>query len=115
MGFEVYQPRRGRNSKHTNVPGISLSKNSLVLNKVTRELLDLSNQAHVELAFDKDQGIIRIRPDADGGNLVLKKTKMVIRDFRTQFGINQTGTFQGTFSPEDKAVYVKLNELNESA
>lgn len=111
MAFEIYH-RRSRDSK-VNIPGISLSKNSLVLNKVTRELLNISPQGSgfVELAFDKDEKTIRIRPTEDSnGNLKIKKTKLPAKDFRSQFGINQTGKFQGTFSNEDKAVYVKLSE-----
>jgi hypothetical protein len=51
---------------------VRLSRNSIVLNKVTRE--QLNRPEYLELAFDTGTGTIRIRPAG-------KKTKVASRGF----------------------------------
>lgn len=100
MAFEVYKPRGEKADK---VALVSLSKNSIVLNKVSREKLQAEN---VELAFDQDTKTIRIKAAAEGQ--AIKKTKMFARGFFNHFGINIKGKFPAIFNEEENALYVKL-------
>lgn len=99
MPFEIYKPRGERVAKQMIV---SLSKNSIVLNKIAREQL---NSSSIELAYDRDTNLIRIKPSDDGQNL--KKTKVFARGFFNQFNINKKGRFAAEF--KENALYVDLN------
>jgi hypothetical protein len=100
--FEVYKPRSEKVEK---TPLISLSKNSIVLNKTSREKL---NAESIELAFDRDTNTLRIKASPDGQTL--KKTKMFARGFFNHFGINKKGKFPARYDEEENALYVNLNE-----
>ena len=100
MAFEVYKPRGEKAPKQ---PLVSLSKNSIVLNKISREKLQADV---VELAYDNETNTIRIRAAKEGQTI--KKTKLFARGFFNHFGINQTGKYEAVFNEEEKALYVKL-------
>lgn len=102
MAFEVYKPRGGRNKR---VPVISLSKSSIVLNSAAREKLNSSN---IELAFDRGSSTVRIKASENG--MPLKKTKVFGKGFFNQFGISKRGKFKAEFDPNERALYVDLNQ-----
>ena len=86
MAFEVYKPRGERVPK---LPLITISKNSIVLNKHAREKL---NTEKVELAYDKEKNVIRIKATEDGQNI--KKTKVFSRGFFNHFYITAKGNIR---------------------
>jgi hypothetical protein len=100
MSFEVYKPRGEKADK---IPLVSLSKNSIVLNKTSREKL---NAESIELAFDSDTNTIRIVGSADGQTL--KKTKVFAKGFFNHFGINKKGKFQANYDETENALFVEL-------
>jgi hypothetical protein len=103
MVFEIYHPI----TKKEKVPKpiVRLSNNSLILNKVSRE--QLNSPERVELAFDSDTNIMRIRPSADGENTV-KKTKVAAPGFFKQFEISATGKYFADYNQDENALYVNL-------
>lgn len=101
MGFEVYKPRGEKQEK---AAIISLSKTSIVLNNVAREKL---NTDRIELAFDREKNILRIKA-ADSGGMEVKKTKVFGKGFFNQFGISKKGKFVAVFDEGEKALFVKL-------
>jgi hypothetical protein len=101
MAFEVYKPRGEKSEK---IPLVSLSKNSIVLNKTSREKLQAEN---VELAFDKDTKTIRIKAVDEGQ--AIKKTKLFARGFFNHFGINTKGKYPAIYDQEENALFVKLD------
>ncbi|MHB8157767.1 MAG: hypothetical protein ACYDEQ_10320 [Desulfocucumaceae bacterium] len=101
MSFEVYRPRGERAEKK---PIVSLSKTSIVLNNVAREKL---NSGRVEIAFDKQNNVIRVKGVTEGG-MELKKTKMFGKGFFNQFGITQKGKFEAEYNSDENALYVKM-------
>ena len=103
-GFEVYVPRQRGTSKAV-TPKVRLSKMTIVLDKNARALLD--NPEHVELAFDKDNKIIRIIPSDTGA--VVKKTKVFAQGFYKAFEISASGKYDSIFDENDKALFVKLS------
>ncbi len=102
MAFEVYKPRGERVPK---LPLITISKNSIVLNKHAREKL---NTEKVELAYDKERNIIRIKATEDGQNI--KKTKVFSRGFFNHFYITAKGKYQATYDEKENTLYVDLNQ-----
>jgi len=101
MSFEVYRPR---GEKHEKTPVVSLSKTSIVLNNVAREKL-ASNR--LELAFDPETNVIRIR-GVESGGMELRKTKVFGKGFFNQFNITQKGRFDAVFNPDENALYVQI-------
>jgi hypothetical protein len=79
--FEIYKPRGEKAGKASVV---SLSKNSLTLNKTSRELLN--HPESIELAYDSESNMIRIRPAENGSGQILKKTKIFLKGFKNHFG-----------------------------
>jgi hypothetical protein len=102
MSFEIYKPR-GEKQKEK-APAISLSKTSIVLNKVAREKLGTSR---IELAYDMENNIIRIKA-AENGGIKIKKTKFFGKGFFNQFGISKKGKFAAVFDEGERALFVKL-------
>lgn len=100
MAFEVYKPRGERAEK---LAIVSLSKNSLVLNKVAREKL---NTDKIELAYDRDTNKIRIRASEDGQTM--KKTKVFAKGFFNHFDLNKKGKFAAEYDQDENALYVDL-------
>ena len=107
MAFEVYKPRGERSEK---LPLVSLSKNSLVMNNKARE--KLNKPAAVELSFDRDSNVIRIKQSKDG--LSVKKTKVFAKGFFNHFCISSKGRFAAAFEESDNALYVSLDPSNKS-
>lgn len=101
MAFEVYKPRGEKVGK---LPLVSLSKNSIVLNKTAREKLKAEN---VELAFDRETNTIRIRASKDGQ--IVKKTKVFARGFFNHFGLDKKGRFTASYEENENALYVDLS------
>lgn len=102
MGFEVYTPKK-RKRREEPKPVVSLSKSSIVLNKIARKTLPAERY---ELAFDRERRIIRLKPSPNG--IFVKKTKINARGFFKQFDIDYKGKFTADYRPEEKALYVEL-------
>ncbi len=102
MAFEVYKPRGERITK---LPLVSFSKNSIVLSKVARHKL---NTESVELAFDRDAKIIRIKASEEGQNV--KKTKLFARGFFNNFDLNLKGKYKADYDENENALFVDLNQ-----
>ncbi|MDD3652816.1 MAG: hypothetical protein PHO01_01330 [Desulfotomaculaceae bacterium] len=107
MAFEIYKPRGERVPK---LPMVTLSKNSMVLNKHAREKL---NAEKVELAYDSETNVIRIKASEDGQNI--KKTKVFGRGFFNHFEIVAKGKFFANFDENERALYVDLNKMQKSS
>jgi hypothetical protein len=105
MTFEVYKPRGERAEK---LPLVSLSKNSLVMNNKAREKLNKPDI--VELAFDKNNNTIRIRPSKDGLNV--KKTKVFAKGFFNYFGISKKGRYAAVHDESEGVLYVSIDQTN---
>ncbi|MDF9409256.1 hypothetical protein L7E55_12965 [Pelotomaculum isophthalicicum JI] len=102
MTFEIYKPRGERAKKQALV---SLSKNSIVINKVAREKFNVDK---IELAYDRDTNIIRISASESGQTI--KKTKVFARGFFNYFNINKTGKFPAEYNTDQNALYVDLKK-----
>lgn len=102
MVFEVYRPRGQKTPK---LPMVTLSKNSIVLNKQAREKL---NTEKVELAYDRETNIIRIKAAQDGQSI--KKTKVFSKGFFNHFNIATKGKFTADYDEQENALYVDLNQ-----
>lgn len=103
MAFEVYKPRGEKKEK---APLISISKNSLVMNNKARE--KLNNPVTIELAFDKERNIIRIKPSSNG--LTVKKTKVFAKGFYNHFGINKKGKFVAIYDENENALFADIDK-----
>jgi hypothetical protein len=101
MPFEVYKPRGERVPK---LPLVTISKNSIVLNKHAREKLGTEK---VELAYDNEKNAIRIKATEDGQNI--KKTKVFSRGFFNHFSITAKGKYQARYEEKENALYVNLD------
>lgn len=101
--FVVYKPRGERADK---APFVSLSKNSIVLNKIAR--LKLQDPQNVEIAFNKDENMLRIKPESTG--LTVKKTKIFSRGLFNYFGIEAKGRYNAFYNEEENTLFVNLNE-----
>lgn len=102
MTFEVYKPRGEKAEK---APMVSFSKSSIVLNKIAREKLGAQ---YVELAYDNEAGIIRVRAVEEDG-MQIKKTKVFSRGFFKYFGINLKGRYEAIYDESDKALFIKVD------
>ena len=102
MAFEIYKPRGEKAGK---LPLVSLSKNSIVLNKISRAKL---NAEKVELAYDGNANVIRIKASDEGQ--LMKKTKVFARGYFNHFGINKTGRFKAEYNQEENALYVDISQ-----
>jgi len=104
MMFEVYAPRSKKETKQKEGPEIKISKQSIVLNKKARNLLQAES---LELAYDKSGKTIRIRK-ADEGGLNMKKTKVFAKGFLEHFNIKEKGKYKAEFKEDENAFLVKL-------
>lgn len=102
MAFEVYVPKK-KKSREQPQPIVSLSKNSIVLNKVARNTVPADS---FELAFDPQRRIIRIKPSREG--ISMRKTKVHARGFFKHFGIDYKGKIPADYNPEENALFVEL-------
>ncbi len=103
MSFEVYKPRGEKPEK---MPIVSLSKTSVVLNTVARDKLKTDR---IELAYDSENKIIRIRA-VDEGGMEIKKTKVFGKGFFNHFNIDLKGKFEAKFNPEERSLYVNIED-----
>jgi hypothetical protein len=101
--WEIYKPKGERQQK---TPLVSLSQTSMVLNKFARE--KLLGTKKIELAFDKESDVIRIRPAENEFGIDLKKTKLFAKEFYNVFGIMQRGKFKATYNEKENALFVQL-------
>jgi len=106
LAFEVYTPRKGAprqgRAKVRRKPGIRLSKSSIVFNKPARAFLG----DRVELSFDREARIIRVKTDPEG--MLIKKTKLFGKGFFKSFGIVEQGFFPVVVE-EDGTMYARLS------
>lgn len=102
--FEVYVARSKENKKK-DVPEIKISKQSIVLNKKARELLQAES---LELAYDKEFKTIRVKKAEEHGGLTMKKTKVFAKGFLAHFDIQEKGKFRADFKEDENALYAKL-------
>jgi hypothetical protein len=101
--FEIYVPR-SREAKKKDLPEIKISKQSIVMNKKARNLIQADR---LELAYDTDGKTLRIkRAEEDGINL--KKTKVYAKGFLEHFNIQEKGRFLDDYKEDDEALYVKV-------
>ncbi|OPY58950.1 MAG: hypothetical protein A4E55_00556 [Pelotomaculum sp. PtaU1.Bin035] len=105
MAFEIYKPRGERVPK---LPLVTISKNSMVLNKHAREKLCAEK---VELAYDSETNTIRVKATEDGQNI--KKTKVFSRGFFNHFGIAAKGKYQAEYNEKERALYVNLDKMQK--
>ncbi len=104
--FEVYHSFH--KEKQEKSPIVSLSKNSIVLNKVARE--KIGNECEkIEVAFDRENNVLRLKSDNEKG-LVIKKTKVFSKNVFKFFGIEKKGRFNAIFRDDEGALYVNLNK-----
>lgn len=103
--FEVYRPRSG--DSNDKEPMISLSKNSIVLNKKCRELLN--SPELLEIAYDNELNMLRIKSSDTG--LKLKKTKIMARNLLNHFNIDKEGKFKAIFEEDENALFIDLSEI----
>lgn len=104
MPYQVYFPKEKKPKKEPK-PTVSLSKSSIVLNKLARAKI---NADRLELAYDPERNMIRIRPGTDGSALNLKKTKVHARGFFKHFDITDKGKFEAHYDEKEDALYVQL-------
>lgn len=101
MAFEIYEIYHDNNGK---LAIVSISRNYLALNKVAREKL---NCDLLELAFDRESNIIRIRPSVDGK--IVRKTKIYAKYFFKHFGIDNRGKYKAKYDQNENTLYVDLS------
>jgi hypothetical protein len=102
--FEVYVPRTRAANKKKDMPEVKISKQSIVLNKNARALVQADK---LELAYDSNDNTIRIKK-ADGNGIGMKKTKVFAKGFLDHFEISERGKFPAEFKDDEQALYVKV-------
>jgi hypothetical protein len=105
MPFEVYKPRSKGKEKMSKLI-VSLSKNSIVLNKPARE--KLQRPEYLELAYDNESAAIRIRPTTRDQGIPIQKSKISAKNFYNHFNISIYGKFFADYNLEENALYVSL-------
>jgi len=101
--FEIYVPR-SREAKKKDMPEIKISKQSIVMNKKARNLIQADR---LELAYDTDGKTLRIkRAEEEGINM--KKTKVYAKGFLEHFNIQEKGRFLAAYKEDEEALYVKV-------
>jgi flagellar hook protein FlgE len=101
--FEIYTPR-SREAKKKDMPEIKISKQSIVMNKKARNLIQADR---LELAYDTDGKTIRIKKAEEDG-INMKKTKVYAKGFLEHFNIEEKGRFSAEFKEDEEALYVKV-------
>lgn len=97
MPFEVYFPRSENY--------VAVSKNHITLN---RNLVTKLNADHIQLAYDRDEKVIRVSAASPDSGLILNKTRIGAKGFLQYFGIDNKGKFPATFNEEEKSIYIQL-------
>lgn len=103
MAFEVYDFKK---ETQPSIPMLKLSKSTIVFNKHMREQLKTGK---VEIAFDKKQKTLRIKPvESNEEGVEIQKTKIAARGFFKHFGIEIQGSFEGVWDDKEQAFMVKI-------
>jgi hypothetical protein len=97
MPFEVYYPRSENY--------VSVSKNHITLN---RNLAARLNADHIELAFDREEKVIRITAASPDSGLIINKTRIGAKGFLQYFGIDTKGKFPATYNESENTIYIQL-------
>lgn len=97
MAFEVYYPRSEN--------FVSVSKNHITLN---RNLVTKLDTDHVELAYDRDENVIRVSAASADSGLIVNKTRIGAKGFLMYFGIEGKGKFPATYNEAEKSIYIQL-------
>ena len=101
MVFETYAPRADKKNN-----SVAISKNHITL---TLKLLEKMKSKDVELAYDSDNKVIRIKPVPDGKGLTISKTnKIGAKGFFSHFNLQVKGKYDGRYDEKDKAIYIQL-------
>lgn len=100
MAFEVYKPR----IKKGNV--ISLTKNHIVMKP---EMVERLNALSVELAYDRETNMIRIKPAEPETGFSINKNKIGARGFFKYFDIDRKGKYPVKFDEADGSFYIDLS------
>ena len=100
MTFEVYKPRI------KNANSIALTKNHIVFKP---DILEKLNAEIVELAYDKSDKIIRIRPANSEDGFVVNDNKICSKGFYNYFNIETKGKFPFKFDESDKAILIDIS------
>ena len=109
MAFIEYRPRH--DAKENIKMIVSLSKSSIVLNRVARE--KLQTPEFVSLAYDPEESVIKIAPSTKEEGTILNKTKVFAKGFYNFFGITINGKFKATHNEEENALYINISPENK--
>lgn len=101
MAFEVYRPR----STSENI--VAITKHHI---RLGTKIADQLKSDQVEVAYDKDTNILRIR-SVDKGGMKITKNKIGARGVLNYFDLHLVkGNFAAEYNSEESAVYVDLNK-----
>jgi hypothetical protein len=109
MAFIAYHPKQGIKESVKMI--ISLSKASIVLNRLSREAL--KTPEYVALAFDPDDNILKITPSNKEEGILVKKTKIFAKGFYNFFDLHINGRYIAIFNQEDESLCATLNPDNK--
>ena len=105
MPFEVYKPRSKGKEREPKLI-VSLSNNSILLNKPVRE--KLQHPEYLGLAYDNESATIRIRPTTRDQGIPIQKSKISAKSFYDHFNVSSYGKFFADYNSEENALYVSL-------
>ncbi len=99
MVFEIYRPRSSNQNR------VALTKHHIRLgNELARKI----DSDQVEIAFDKENKVLRIRAVNEGG-MKLSNNKIGARGVFRYFGLEKVrGSFKAEYDENEKAIYVYL-------
>jgi len=106
MAYMVYRQKKRIRLKKEDTLTVSFSKNTLVINKHSRELLKVP--ARIELAYDKETNTIRIQATEENNGIELKKTKIYAKGFYKYFDFNEKGKYRAVYNGDKEALYVQI-------
>lgn len=98
MAFKVYRPHIGDISNSVNI-----SKTHITISSDLKEKIKTNN---VELAYDDEDGIIRIKPSNIG--VKIKNGKIGAAGFLRGFKIDVKGKFEANYNDQDQCIYVNI-------
>lgn len=99
MVFEVYKPRvTGENM-------VAITKHHI---RIGPRLLSRLMGDDVEVAYDSDKNILRIK-GVDEGGLKLSKTKIGAQGIFKYFNLDVKGKYRAEFDEKEDAIFVDLN------
>lgn len=104
MAFEVFLPEQETALFRRKQPVVAISKNSIRLNKTAYERLGAES---VELAYDRERNVIRLKKVAQG--FKIQNKKITSKGFFRHFGIQASGKFLAQYNPEDNSLLIDLS------